>query len=540
MVRTYSRRDALRLASGVGLLAGGGWLGIACGDGSDGDDAATPPAVVPRDDPPDGERSGRLRLGVLRQEGFASQPFSRLEQLLAYSRLVALDPRSATVHPDLASTFEVIEPLEVRFALRPGVFLHPDLEDLAVPVTAELIQRDFERRAADGVPLFADVLDRIEAPDSATLVLHLRAPFALLFEMLASPDASVRGENRYSAFSEEVGSGPFVPAGQDSTGHALVANSRYHEEGYPRLDRVNVLHFADEDDLDRAFLGSEIDVRHHPDAESRDRALERPDMQQVTRPRRALRGLGLSLLPSKGGVPTVHVEAFQDERVRRAVSVALDRAALAEVDGSRVASPVGAAHRADSLPNNELLAHPLYQHDPAEAAKLLQAAAVDPVEFRITASASVGPRSYTTLLEQQLREAGFQAQIRLEDHADWEAAFFAGDFEAALFELTGLDTPDVGLTLHRTAGLDGRFSLWGYSNPVFDASANAALAELVPSRRAAAIREAQRVLLEEAPGMFPLVTPVEVASIASRVGGYRFDAYDFNPGWLAAEWERPA
>jgi ABC-type transport system substrate-binding protein len=544
VVRTYSRREALRLASGVGMLASGGWLGAACGGDSDGGSSATPPPTVPRATAPPGERSGRLRLGVLREEGFPTQPFNRLVEFLSYSRLVAVDPRSATVHPDLASTFEVVEPLEVRFTLRPGLFFHADIDDLAVPVTAELIQRDFEQRAAEGSPLFNDVVDQIEAPDEVTLVLRLRAPFAFLFDLLASVDAGIRGENRYAAFPDPVGSGPFTPAGQDSTGHALLANPRYHDAEYPRLERVNVLHYADEGDIDRAFLGSEIDVRHHPDAESRDRALDRPDVQQVDRPARALRGLGLSLLPSKGGVPTVHVEAFQDERVRRAVSIALDRGALAEIEEGVVASPVGAAHRAvgraDSLPPSELSAHPLYQHNPPEATKLLQAAGHERISFRLLASESAGSRAYTTLVERQLRAAGFEALLRLEDHSAWEQAFFAGNFEATLFELSGLDTPDVGLTLHRTGGLDGRFSLWGYSNPVFDASTNAALSELVPDRRAAAIREAQRVLLEEAPGMFPLVTPIEVASIGSRVNGYRFDAFDFNPGWLAAEWERPA
>ena len=477
---------------------------------------------------------------MLRREGFTSQPFSELEHYLAYSRLVSTDPRTATVHADLASTFEIVEPLEVRFTIRRDAFFHPNGDDLAVPVTPDLIRRDFEQRAADGVPLFADVIERVETPGDRTLVLHLRAPFALLFESLGAVDAGVRGESRYVAFSEPIGSGPFVPAGQDSTGHALVANPRYHDAPYPRLDQVNVLHFADERELDSAFLGSELDVRHHPTVESRDRALGRPDVQQVHRPARALRGLGLSLLANKGGLPTVHVEAFQDERVRRAVALALDRDALAEVDGSLVASPVGDAHRADSLPSRELEAHPLYQHDPAEASKLLQAAGAETVAFRILASESSGPRDYRELVERQLQAVGFDAAVTVEDHATWEAAFFAGDFEATLFSLGGLNTPDVGLTIHRTGGLDGRFSLWGYSNPVFDASVNTALAELIPRRRAAAIREAQRVLLEEAPGMLPLVTPLEVASISSRVGGYKFDAFEFNLGWLAAEWERPA
>ena len=543
MARTFSRREALRLATGAGAFAGAAWLGLACNDGPGASVSAsatsTPSAVSLRGEAT-GEPSGRLRLGVVRQPAVASHPLSRLEQLLSYSRLVAVDPRDATVHADLATGFEVIEPRVVRFALRSGVFLHPDIDDLAVPVTAELIKRDFERRAEEGTYLFAEVLERIEAPDIATLILHLRAPFSFLFELLAAPEASIRGESRYGAFAEPVGSGPFVPSGQDSTGHALLANARYHDAGYPKIEQVNVLHFDDEGDLDGAFLASEIDVRHHPSGESLERTAERAETRRITRPARTMRGLGLSSLPSKGGIATVHVEAFQDERVRRAVSVALDRVALAAIDGSVIASPVGAAHRADSLSAAELAASPLYQYDPGEAAQLLTAAEFDPIEFRILASESTTPREYAELVERQLRDVGFEAQLRFEDHSTWQEAFFAGNFEATLFELGGLDTPDIGLRLHTTGGLDGRYSLWGYSNPVLDASVNAALSELVPADRAAAIREAQQVLLEEAPGMFPLVTPIESASVGQRVEGYAFDAFDFNTGWLAAGWERPA
>ena len=540
MARTYSRRETLRLAAGIGTIGGGAWLGVACGGDDPIEVTPTPPAIDSRADPPAGAPSGRLRLGVVRKHELGSQPLSRLEEMLVYSRLVAVDPRDARVHADAAAAFEVAEPLEVRFALRPALFLHPDVDDLAVPITAELVQRNFEERVADETSPFSQIIDRVEAPDPSTLVVALRAPFSSLFELLAAPEAGIRGDNRYPSFSEPVGSGPFAPAGQDSTGHALLANTRYHDPGYPRLERVNVLHIADEAALDGAFLASQLDVRQHPSAVSLERAEERAGTQRLSRAARTLRGLGLSLLASKGGLPTMHVEAFQDERVRRAISLSLDRSALAAVDGGGVASPVGGAHLADSLPAVELAAHPLYQHDPLVSAQLLDAAGFASLEFRILASESVGSRAYAELVESQLREAGFEAQLRLEAHDAWEDAFFAGDFEATLFELGGLDTPDVGLRLHTTGGLDGRFSLWGYSNPVFDAAVTSALSELLPERRAAALREAQRVLLEEAPGMFPLVTPLEFASLGPRVGGYAFDAFDFNAGWLAAEWERPA
>lgn len=541
MARTYSRRRALRTFGVVGAAAGLAGLGLACGDGGDNDRAtATPAPVIPRSPATAAAQSGRLRLGVLRASEVGTQPLSQLEQLLTYSRLVAVDPRDASVRGDVADGYEIVEPLEVRFSLRPGIFLHPDVDGLAMPLTAELVARDLERVRSEGEGLLAEVIEQVEAPDNQTLVVRLRAPFSLLFELLGSTEASIRGATRYPSFTDPVGSGPFIPAGQDATGNALIANPRFHDAGYPLIEQINVLHFGDEGDLDGAFLASQLDVRHHSNALSLERALERPGTQQMERAARTLRGLGLSLLPSKGGVPTAHVEAFQDERVRRAVALSLDRSILASLDGSTIASPVGAAHRADSLPSSELGAHPLYQHDPAEAAKLLQAAGAESPVFRILTAEQSNLRQFSDLVASQLRTAGFDAAVRLEDETKWNEAFFAGDFEASLFELDGLDTPDIGLRLHTAGGLDGNFSLWGYSNPVFDASVTAALTELVPARRASAFREAQRVLLDDPPGMFPLVTPTEVASAGPRLAGYAFDAFDFNAGWLAAQWERPA
>ena len=541
MAQTYSRRQALRTFGVLGAAAGLGGFGIACGDDREsGGDAATPVPVLPSLAPTRSSRSGRLRLGVLRSSEPGAQSLSRLEQLLTYSGLVAVDPRDASVHGDVATSFEIAEPLEVRFSVRTGIFLHADVDGLAMPLTAELVARDLQRAMTEEEGLLSTVIEAVEAPDDTTLLVRLRAPFSLLFELLGAPEARIRGSTRYSSFTDPVGSGPFVPAGQDASGNALVANQRFHDTDYPLIEQINVLHFADEGDLDTAFLASQLDVRHHPSALSLKRVLERRGTQRMERPARTLRGLGLSLLPNKGGLPTAHLDAFQDERVRRAVSLSVDRELLASLDGSAVASPVGAAHRADSLPSSELSTHPLYQHDPAGAAKLLQAAGAESSAFRILTPEQSNLRQLSDLVSGQLRGAGFDAMVQLEDEETWSKAFFAGDFEASLFELDGFETPDVGLRLHTGGGVDSNFSLWGYSNPVFDASVNAALSELVPERRASAFREAQRVLLEDAPGMFPLVTPTEVASAGSRVVGYAFDAFDFNAGWLAAQWERPA
>lgn len=541
MVRSYSRREALKLAGAFGVVVGATSIG-ACGDDV--------PAVEEEDPrlgmvPLEGRAvrephapAGRLRLGTLKTVPVATQPLSAIEQLLVYSRLVAVDPRTATIHGDLASAIEVVDPLEVRFQLQPEVFFHPDQDSLAQPVSALAVRRSFEEQAAAGVPLFNDIIESVEAPDAGNVVLRLKGPFAFLFELLATAEASVRSEVAYPGFRDPIGSGLFIPSGQDSTGHALLANPLHHHVGYPQLQQINMLHFADEREIDGAFQALRIDVREHPDVTSVEFAAERADATQQRRPARSLIGLGLSLLPSKGGAPTGYVEAFQDERVRRAVSHALDRGAIAEAAGGAVASPVGAAHAADSLTPDELSTHPFQRFDEAESAALLAATGLEQVAFRMQVPDDPTLRDVAELVQRQLAMAGFAVELRAEPADVWERSFAAGDFEATVFQVGGLNTPDIGLRLHSSGGLDGQFSPWGYSSPVFDAELKAALSELRPDRRAELMREAQRVLLGEAPAMLPLVTPYDVASVGPNVVGYAFNAFDFNSTWLAGQWER--
>jgi peptide/nickel transport system substrate-binding protein len=249
------------------------------------------------------------------------------------------------------------------------------------------------------------------------------------------------------------------------------------------------------------------------------------------------RGLGLSLLPQRGGAAVRHVEAFQDQRVRRAIALALNRPSLLALDTAVTSGPVGPAHVADALPADELDAHELYQWNAAEARALLSAAGHEGLTFRVQIPDLEPLRSYGQLIAEQLTAAGFEPHPQVMDMKSWQTSFGAGDFESAVFEVGGLNTPDIGLRLHTGSGVDGRFSLWGYSNPVYDAAVREALSALNPAERAQRARAAQRLLLDEVPAMFPISAPTDSATIAAGVLGFAFAAYDFNAGWLSAAWE---
>lgn len=257
---------------------------------------------------------------------------------------------------------------------------------------------------------------------------------------------------------------------------------------------------------------------------------------ELERPSFAMMGIGLSLLPNKGGRPVRHVSAFQDPRVRHAVSVSLDRKAIGEQFDASLSGPVGPSHGVDSLSYDELSSHHLNKHDPSKARALLEATGQLGLSFTLLAPSQMHLRELGRMVEAQLQEGGFVPRLQLLEASDWHNSFEAGDFEAAVFEMDGLSTPDLGLRLHTSTGVDRTFSLWGYSNPIYDAAVRDVLSSIDPGVRADRSRTAQRMLLKDIPAMFPLGVPLRRASIDTRVRGYEYGAYEFNNDWLSAQW----
>lgn len=547
MSRRYSRRRFLGL--GAGVVTGAGIVALTGCTSDEVPAASTPSALATETDdrirvrvastaanPP--RNLAELSVGVLDAD-VGADGLDAISRAATYSRLVGFDPRTASIYGDLATDVELPEDLVVQFRLREGAFFHPDASGTALPVTAEEVKRDFEARRDEGIFLFTDVIDTIEAPSATDLVLRLKAPFSLLFEYLARTDASIRSSQDYGGIRAPIGSGPFLPAATNAGALILQPNPLAPDAEKPRVSRLRVRRVAQPGDLDALFLQRELDMREHPDDRSREVAARREDRNELSRPRQRMRGLALSLLAPRDQASAAVVEAFRDSRVRRAVSVALDRQALLAADGGMLSGPVGPSFAGDALPPVELEAHPLYQRSLGEAARLIDAAGHTGLELRLSHSDSPMMLSLAQRVAEQLIEAGIGVVLAGRPQQEFESSFLAGDFEAAFFELDRLGSPDIGLRLHTSGGLEGDRSPWGYSNPVYDAKVREALSQIDPGERTRHSREAQRMLLDDVPAMLPLTAPLEYASIRRGVTGYEFDAYDFNAGTLLRFWQGP-
>jgi len=486
------------------------------------------------------DTAGTLRLGIVRSGAPDAPALTDLESLLVHARLVAVDPRTGFIYGDLATEVERPEPAVLRFSLDDRARFHVQGNNQPRPVTSEAVKASFERRAAEGIPLFSQVIERVEAPDKGHVVLRLRAPFALLFELLGASSGAVTSDATYPGLNERVGAGAFVPAALEGAMLRLSANPLLKDAAAPRLAQITVTGAGLERDLDLAFARGDIDVRRHQDEPGVLIGGGRDGRVLARRPAMRMRGLGLSMVARKDGREVRAVPAFQDQRVRRALSLAIDRAALRQVDNAFPTGPVGPAHAADALPEDDLNAHALFQYRPEESARLLRAAGHEGLAFTVVHPDIPAMLPLVKSVGESLTRAGFAPRMQSMAFAAWQTTLAAGDFEATLVELTNLETPDLGLRLHQSGGLDGRFSLWGYSNPVYDAAVLEALRQFDPAVRAQKSREAQRLLLDDVPAMLPIYAPGEAISIAKGITGYAADAYDFNTGYLARDWSAPA
>lgn len=483
---------------------------------------------------------GNLRLGLVRSGAPDAPALTDLESFLVHARLVAVDPRNGYVYGDLATAVERPEPTVLRFTLDDRARFHVQAGDQPRPVTSEAVKASFELRAAEGVPLFSQVIERVETPDKGHVVLRLRAPFALLFELLGAVPAAVTSDATYAGLDERVGAGAFVPTAREGATLRLSANPLLKGDDAPRLAQITVTGAGLERDLDLAFARGDIDVRRHQDEPGVLIGGGREGRVLVRRPAMRMRGLGLSLVSRKDGREVRAVPAFQDQRVRRALSLAIDRPALRQLDNAFPTGPVGPAHAADALPAEILNAHALFQYHPDEAAQLLRAAGHEGLAFTIVHPELPAMLPMVKAVGASLTLGGFAPRMQSMAFGAWQTALAVGDFEATLVELTNLETPDLGLRLHQSGGLDGRFSPWGYSNPIYDAAVLEALRQFDPAARAQKSREAQRLLLDDVPAMLPIYAPSDAVSIANGVAGYAVDAYDFNTGYLARDWAVPA
>ena len=468
----------------------------------------------------------------------------------SYSTLLKFDAANyPQIVGDLAESWSISpDRLTYSFRLQPNVLFHD-----GVALTSSDVKATYDRilhpppgvisaRQNDYAPI-----STIDAPDPQTVVFHLQRPDASMLANFASPwnciyqGAKLSADPQYPR-THVLGTGPFVfvehKKGQSWTGRRW---EHYFQPGKPYLDGYEAV-FMSGSSVVKAMQTGQVMAGFRSFTPA-----ERDELQTALGDRVSVHEapwlFNLMLVFNPRQPP------FNDARVRRALSLAIDRWDMAEtLSQSTVLKYVGGIMRPGSAlaaPEASLTALPGFSHDIAasreEARRLLAEAGVR--DLKITLISRDLPRAYGPNADAVIaawRAIGVTANEVALNAKDFRIAEDSGHFDIALdFSGDSFDDPNQQLGKYVSRSLVPSNSV-----NVYDAELDrlylAQSGSADPVRRAGIVREFEERALTEARSV-PILWWNRIVITSSSVKGWKMTPSTYIGQDLADVWiDRPA
>ena len=400
------------------------------------------------------------------------------------------------LQPALAERWEIPDALTYIFHLRHGVHFHDGR-----PLTARDVKWTFDSLLNGSIRSAKAstyrLVDRVDVPDEWTVIFRLKEPYSPLLWNLAGGNLGIVPEGSGADFNRKpIGSGPFRFVSMQQDKEVVIERNPDYWSEPPRLARVR---FAVVPDTTTRAL----ELRKGS-ADTAINALS-ADMISTIESRREL-----AVMVSPGTIYTylafnLRDPILKDVRVRQALAYALDRGPLIHYLWHDQARPAASLLPPEHWAYNDKV--PRYDHDPARARQLLDAAgykpAADGIRFHLTMKTSTEEttRLLAAVLQQQLRDVGIALDIRTFEFATFYSDVIKGAFQLySLRWIGGNEDPDIFEHVFHSASIPPRRANRSYySNPRVDALIEQARREIDQQKRKALYGEIQRIVAEELP-----------------------------------------
>ena len=407
--------------------------------------------------------------------------------------------------PDLAESWSANSDATVfDFKLRPDVKFHDgstcDAEDVVATFEAIL---DPERPASARSVL--DMISSVEAVDPLNVRFTLNASYADLPVSTAHANARILSKEDLAGPPEVLetkgnGTGPFKLESYDSARIVrLVKNENYFISGKPYLDAVEMHLFPDLAAESANFLAGDVDVMLRVEQADYARIADSPGVKALRVPS----GRYVNVVMRFDQPP------FDDIRVRRALSLAMDRQTLVDLVLEGLGRP---AH--DNILSPEFryrIDTPEVPYDPEGAKALLaEAGYPDGIELTLVASQRPAIRSQVAIaIKQMALPAGFDIDVETMPHDTYLANVWRkGNFYMAYWGMQ--PTEDSTFTLLLTK--DASYEDTGWNNEEFDDLVRRGRSTVDEQERARLYAEAQALILRDLPYIIPIFEDVLTAS----------------------------
>ncbi|MEP7214678.1 MAG: ABC transporter substrate-binding protein, partial [Anaerolineaceae bacterium] len=343
-----SRRRFIGAAGAAGVGAAGLAL-VGCGDDDDKGGLTTLATATPgaaasptAADPFAGVKRGGVYKAPRSGDPPSIDPYGNLsfqtkeETTFSYSRLYKYktDPsiNFASVLPtgDLAVSSEASpDGLKYTIKLRPGVKFHN-----VAPVNGRVVTTDDVKfswgRATAATNTNATQLafvDKAEYPDASTVVFTLKAPNAAFLDILADTNLlqvmPTEADGKFDPAKVMIGSGPWIfDSYKPGEKFVFKKNPDWYEKGYPLMDGIEHSIIPEYANRKAQFLAGNLDVT---DINAEDLVSTRDQVKGVQLYGELPRLLSFFYFDADPASPVA------DPRVRKAISMCLDRDALTDL-----------------------------------------------------------------------------------------------------------------------------------------------------------------------------------------------------------------
>lgn len=437
-----------------------------------------------------------------------------------FNSLVKYDESGQKIIGDLAESYRFITPTLIEFKLRRGVKWHDGKPFSARDV---LFTYDLIKAPTTITPYASDfrVVKKVSVLDDHTLRVLYEKPYFKALEIwmmgivprhILSRENDIMGSKFNTA---PIGTGPYILKKLEFSKQIVLEANPHYFEHRPKIDTI-VFHVIS-DPMTRFLMlkSGQIDVSGLEPMQY-ERQLDRAFHHRFATlelPSHSYTYLGFNL----------RLKKFQDPRVRKALSLAIDREALNKILFLGHGKVCTGPFLPGSKGFNDEVKVP--KRDLTRAKSLLSAAGYTknhPLEFEIATSNSNAIRPYAAeILQRQLLEIGVKVTIRV---MEWQAflntVVMPRKFDTVLLGWSLSLTPDPYALWHSESDIAGGFNLVGYRSKKTDHLIEKMENSTDPSTIAALQREIFAQITSDDPYLF-LVIPNDINIYSRAIKGVK-------------------
>ncbi len=417
-----------------------------------------------------------------------------------FDNLVSRYP-DGKLHPGLATEWKHTGPTQWTFKIRQGVKWHNG-DPFSSADAKFSLERTWDPKVGTRVSTVFTTIDRIEALDPATLIIHTKKPDPLLAARLAfyggqiAPKKYLESVGGDTFNAKPVGTGPvrFVSWTKDDK-IVLEANPDYWG-GKPDFDRMIVRAIPEMAPRIASLLKGEVDMITQLPPDHGERVAQNPTTRVVG----ALYA-GLYVLAVNSKVPPL-----DNPLVKQALSLAIDRQAIVkELWRGRGIVPSGPIAKGDNHFDGSL---PPLAFNPKEARERLKKAGYKNEEIFIetTAGYTANDKPMSEAIQAMWRDVGINAKVEVVEYSVRAQKNRDKSFKGLWWSDPTSTLGDPDGMMWRLLGPGGPQDYWRHAE--WDELGNSARFSVDEKFRGEAYRKMTKIFLEHLPWV-PVIQPYE-------------------------------